>query len=246
MDAIWNSFVEWLRGFGAQAGQQAAEAGAQIGGQVAEGVSAAASQLDMTSLLALAAALGWASGFRLYAVVFLVGSMGLAGWLPLPEGLQVLQHPAVLAASGALLFVEFFADKIPGLDSLWDIVNSVIRVPAGAALAAGVFGADNATMAVVAALLGGTLAASSQAAKTSTRAAINTSPEPFSNVAMSLVEDGLVIGAVWLATSHPVVFGILLLIALVLMWIVTWMLFKFLRAAFRRLRNLFSPDSAPA
>ncbi len=246
MDAIWNSFVEWLRGFGAQAGQQAAEAGAQIGGQVAEGVSAAASQLDMTSLMALAAALGWASGFRLYAVVFLVGSMGLAGWLPLPDGLQVLQHPAVLAASGALLFVEFFADKIPGLDSLWDIVNSVIRVPAGAALAAGVFGADNATMAVVAALLGGTLAASSQAAKTSTRAAINTSPEPFSNVAMSLVEDGLVIGAVWLATSHPVVFGILLLIALVLMWIVTWMLFKFLRAAFRRLRNLFSPDSAPA
>lgn len=246
MDAIWNSFVEWLRGFGAQAGQQAAEAGAQIGGQVAEGVSAAASQLDMTSLLALAAALGWASGFRLYAVVFLVGSMGLADWIPLPEGLQVLQHPAVLAASGALLFVEFFADKIPGLDSLWDIVNSVVRVPAGAALAAGVFGADNATMAVVAALLGGTLAASSQAAKTSTRAAINTSPEPFSNVAMSLVEDGLVIGAVWLATSHPVVFGILLLIALVLMWIVTWMLFKFLRAAFRRLRNLFSPDSAPA
>lgn len=246
MDAIWNSFVEWLRGFGAQAGQQAAEAGVQLGGQVAEGVGAAASQLDMASLLALAAALGWASGFRLYAVVFLVGSMGLAGWLPLPDGLQVLQHPAVLAASGALLFVEFFADKIPGLDSLWDIVNSVVRVPAGAALAAGVFGADNATMAVVAALLGGTLAASSQAAKTTTRAAINTSPEPFSNIAMSLVEDGLVIGAVWLATNHPVIFGILLLIALVLMWIVTWMLFKFLRAAFRRLRNLFSPDSAPA
>lgn len=240
MDAIWNSFVEWLRGFGAQAGQQAAEAGAQIGGQVAEGVSAAASHLDMTSLLALAAALGWASGFRLYAVVFLVGSAGLAGWIPLPEGLQVLQHPAVLAASGALLFVEFFADKIPGLDSLWDIVNSVVRIPAGAALAAGVFGADNATMAVVAALLGGTLAASSQAAKTTTRAAINTSPEPFSNIAMSLVEDGLVIGAVWLATNHPVIFGILLLIALVLMWVVTWMLFKFLRAAFRRLRALFS------
>ena len=242
--SIWTSFVEWLRGFGAQAGQQAADAGVQLGGVVAEGMSAASSHLDMTSLLALAAALGWASGFRLYAVVFLVGSAGLAGWIPLPEGLQVLQHPAVLAASGALLFVEFFADKIPGLDSLWDIVNSVVRVPAGAALAAGVFGADNATMAVVAALMGGTLAASSQAAKTTTRAAINTSPEPFSNIAMSLVEDGLVIGAVWLATNEPVVFGVLLLIALVLMWIVTWMLFKFLRAALRRLRALFS--SAPA
>jgi Domain of unknown function (DUF4126) len=246
MDAIWTTFVEWLRSFGAQAGQQAVEVGAQVGGQVAEGVGAVAGKLDMTSLLALAAALGWASGFRLYAVVFLVGSMGLAGWIPLPEGLQMLQHPAVLAVSGALLFVEFFADKIPGLDSLWDIVNSVIRIPAGATLAAGVFGADNATMAVVAALMGGTLAASSQAAKTTTRAAINTSPEPFSNIAMSLLEDGLVVGAVWLATNEPVIFGILLLIALVLMWIVTWMLFKFLRAAFRRLRALFAPDSAPA
>lgn len=246
METIWTTFVEWLKGFGAQAGQQAVEVGAQVGGQVAEGVGAVAGKLDMTSLLALAAALGWASGFRLYAVVFLVGSAGLAGWIPLPEGLQVLQHPAVLAVSGALLFVEFFADKIPGLDSLWDIVNSVVRIPAGAALAAGVFGADNATMAMVAALMGGTLAATSQAAKTTTRAAINTSPEPFSNIAMSLVEDGLVVGAVWLATNEPVIFGILLLITLVLMWVVTWMLFKFLRAAFRRLRALFAPDSAPA
>ena len=94
--------------------------------------------------------------------------------------------------------------------------------------------------------MGGTLAASSQAAKTTTRAAINTSPEPFSNIAMSLVEDGLVVGTVWLATNHPLVFGVLLVIVLVLMWIVTWMLFKFLRAAFRRLRALFSPESAPA
>jgi hypothetical protein len=155
----------------------------------------------------------------------------------------VLQHPVVLIVSGLLLFVEFFADKIPGLDSVWDLVNSVIRVPAGAALAASVFGADHATMAVVAALMGGTLAASSQAAKTTTRAAINTSPEPFSNVAMSLVEDGLVVGAVWLATQHPFVFAIVLTLVLVLMWIVTWMLLRFLRAALRRLRAFFSPDS---
>lgn len=200
--------------------------------------------LDMPSLLALAAALGWVSGFRLYAVVFLVGAMGAAGWMVLPAGLQVLQHPMVLAASGALLFIEFFADKIPGLDSLWDIVNSVIRVPAGAALAAGVFGADHATLALVAALMGGTLAASSQAAKTTTRAAINTSPEPLSNVAVSLLEDGLVVGALWLATNHPLIFGVLLIIAVVLMWIVTWLLFKFLRAALRRLRALLSPGAA--
>lgn len=200
--------------------------------------------LDMPRLLALAAALGWVSGFRLYAVVFLVGAMGAAGWMVLPAGLQVLQHPMVLAASGALLFIEFFADKIPGLDSLWDIVNSVIRVPAGAALAAGVFGADHATLALVAALMGGTLAASSQAAKTTTRAAINTSPEPLSNVAASLLEDGLVVGALWLATNHPLIFGVLLIIAVVLMWIVTWLLFKFLRAALRRLRALLSPGAA--
>ena len=238
--SIWTSIVEWLRGFGAQAGQQAADAGVQLGGVVVEGVSAAAGQLDTTSLFALAAALGWASGFRLYAVVFLVGAVGLAGWLPLPEGLQVLQHPAVLAASGALLFVEFFADKIPGLDSLWDIVNSVVHVPAGAALAAAALGADGPAMAVVGALLGGGLAATAQAAKTTSRAAINTSPEPFSNVFMSLLEDGLVVGIVWLATNQPLVFAGVVVVAVLVMWVTTWLLFKFLRAALRRLRALFS------
>jgi len=117
-------------------------------------------------------------------------------------------------------------------------------VPAGAALAAGVFGADHTTLALVAALMGGTLAASSQAAKTTTRAAINTSPEPLSNVAASLLEDGLVVGALWLATNHPLIFGVLLFMAVVLMWIVTWLLFKFLRAALRRLRALLSPGAA--
>ncbi|MDP2405768.1 MAG: DUF4126 domain-containing protein [Hydrogenophaga sp.] len=241
MDALWTTLVNWLHGMGLHLGTGAVH---EVGGQVAEGVNAAASQLDMPSLLALAAALGWVSGFRLYAVVFVVGASGALGWMSLPEGLQVLQHPAMLATSGALLFVEFFADKIPGLDSLWDMVNSVIRIPAGAALAAGALGADGATMALVGALLGGTLAASSQAAKTTTRAAINSSPEPFSNLAMSLVEDSLVVGAVWLATHHPLVFGVLLAIAVVLMWIVTWMLFKFLRAVFRRAQSLFSSATA--
>ena len=244
--SIWTSFVEWLRGFGAQAGQQAADAGVQMGAQVVEGVGAAASQMDMTSLLALAAALGWASGFRLYAVVFIVGIAGWIGWIPLPEGLQVLQHPALLATSGALLFVEFFADKIPGLDSLWDMVNSVIRIPAGAALAAGALGADSGTMAIAGALLGGSLAATAQAAKTTSRAAINTSPEPFSNVAMSLLEDGLVVGIVWLATNEPLIFGGVVVVAVLVMWVTTWLLIKFLRAALRRLRDLFSSASAPA
>ena len=206
----------------------------------------ALASLGTPELLALAGALGWASGFRLYAVVFLVGMAGAAGWMELPTGLQVLQHPALLGASGFMLFVEFFADKIPVVDSLWDMVNSVVRIPAGAALAAGVFGADSGAIALAAALLGGSLAATSQAAKTTTRAAINSSPEPFSNIAMSLVEDGLVVVAVWLATNHPIAFGVLLLIAVVLMWVLTWMLFKFLRAVFRRARGLFTGSARVA
>lgn len=241
MDALWTTFVNWLHGLGIHAGSGVV---GEVGAQVGVGVGTAASQLDMPSLLALAAALGWASGFRLYAVVFIVGMAGWIGWIPLPPGLQVLQHPALLATSGTLLFVEFFADKIPGLDSLWDMVNSVIRIPAGAALAAGALGADSGTMAIVGALLGGSLAATAQAAKTTTRAAINTSPEPFSNVVMSLVEDGLVIGIVWLATNEPLIFAGVAVVAVLLMWFVTWTLFRFLRAVLRRMQAFFSPASA--
>ena len=130
--------------------------------------------LDTAQLIALAGALGWASGIRLYLVVLLTGVAGWMGWINLPQGLHLLANPVVLGASGFMVFIEFFADKIPGLDSLWDMVHSVIRIPAGAALAGGVFGADNGVMAMVAALLGGTLAATSFTAKATTRAAINT------------------------------------------------------------------------
>ncbi|HZY15426.1 MAG TPA: DUF4126 domain-containing protein, partial [Ramlibacter sp.] len=92
-----------------------------------------AALLDTPQLLALAAALGWASGFRLYAAVFLTGLAGWMGWLQLPPGLQVLQHPALLLASGTMLLAEFFADKIPFVDSMWDAVHTLIRIPAGAA-----------------------------------------------------------------------------------------------------------------
>ncbi len=198
--------------------------------------------MDIAQLMALAGALGWASGIRLYLVVFITGLAGMLGWLPLPSGLHVLQHPAMLAGSGFMLFVEFFADKIPGVDSLWDMVHSVIRVPAGAALAAGVFGADSATMGSVAGLLGGALAATSFATKASTRAAVNTSPEPFSNIAVSLAEDGAVMGMMWLATNHPVAFGITLAIVLVLsIWLLV-VLVKYLKAIWQKLIGWFSND----
>ena len=242
---LWNSFVNWLHSLGVHldpnTAQSVGHAADQVG-QVANQMGHAMAQWDWGQLMALAAALGWASGFRLYAVVFVTGMLGATGWLHLPGALSVVQQPVILFISGALLFVEFFADKIPGVDSVWDALQSVIRVPAGAALAASVFGADNATMATAAALMGGTLAFSSQVAKTTTRAAINTSPEPFSNVGASLVEDGASIGAVWLAINYPVVFAVVLVVVLVVMWIVTWMLWKFLKAVIRRIRRWMGYD----
>ena len=190
--------------------------------------------MDTPHLLALAAALGWASGLRLYAVLFITGAAGFLGWVDLPAGLHLLQHPALLAASGFMCAVEFFADKIPYVDSVWDLVHTVIRIPAGAALAAAALGADGATMAGAAAVLGGTLAATAQATKLTTRAAINTSPEPFSNLAASLFEDGLVVGMVWLASAYPLLFagalaGVLAVSALLLVLLV-----RFFKAVARK------------
>ena len=203
--------------------------------------------MDTAQLIALAGALGWASGVRLYLVVLLTGLAGFMGWIQLPQGLHLLAHPVVLGASGFMVFVEFFADKIPGLDSLWDVVHTMIRIPAGAALAAGVFGADSGLMALVAALMGGTLAATSHAAKATTRAAINTSPEPFSNVGASLVEDSLVPAGLWLAIAHPVVFVVALVLVLILsVWLIR-LCWRFLRQLFARVARIFSgkPDTGP-
>jgi len=190
--------------------------------------------LDTAQLIAIAAALGWASGMRLYLVVFLTGAAGWFGWVELPQGLKVLQHPAMLGASGFMLFVEFFADKIPGVDTLWDLVHTVVRIPAGAALAASVFGADQATWAMAAALMGGRLAATSHVAKATTRAAANTSPEPFSNIGLSLLGDAFVPAALWLSWTHPLVLAIVLAIALVVAIVLIVMFARFLRALARR------------
>ena len=197
-----------------------------------------AEHLDLTHLVALAAALGWASGLRLYAVVFITGAIGYLGWVPLPEGLKLLQHPLVLGASGLMVLVEFVADKVPGLDTLWDAVHTLIRIPAGAALASGVFGRlgpewSNA-WALIAALAGGTLAATAHAAKATTRAAVNTSPEPFSNLGLSLLGDAAVPALLWLAWEHPLWFFPVLALAVVLALVLIVVLFKFLRGLVRR------------
>jgi hypothetical protein len=202
--------------------------------------------LDLTQLIAIAAALGWASGLRLYAVVFITGAAGWLGWVTLPAGLQVLQHPAVLGLAALLALVEFAADKIPVVDSLWDTVHTFIRIPAGAALAAGAlsgaFGADNTTAGVIAALLGGTLAAGAHAAKATTRAAVNTSPEPFSNIGLSLLGDVAVPGMLWLSWTHPVTFFAALAVAVVAGLVIVAVLFRFLRVLLARL----APRRVPA
>jgi hypothetical protein len=201
--------------------------------------------LDTTQLIALAAALGWASGLRLYAVLFITGAAGYLGWLPLPSGLQVLQHPLVLGASGLMVAVEFFADKIPALDSLWDLVHTFIRIPAGAALAAAVFGGDSATWATVAGVLGGTLAATAHTAKATTRAAVNTSPEPFSNIGLSLLGDAAVPGMLYLAWQEPTWFFVALAAAVVLAVVLVVVLFKFLRVLWQRLTGHRRPVATP-
>ncbi len=199
--------------------------------------------LDLPQLLALAAALGWASGLRLYAVILLTGAAGALGWVDLPQGLQLLQHPLVLGAAGLMTLTEFVADKIPGLDSLWDALHTFIRIPAGAALAAAVFGGDGAAWQLVAALAGGTLAATAHAAKASTRAAVNTSPEPFSNIGLSLAGDAAVPGLLWLAWTHPLWFWPVLALAVLVAMALIVVLFKFLRGLVRR---LFPSQQAPA
>ena len=184
---------------------------------------------DTWQLVALAASIGWASGLRLYAVLFGVGGLGYLGWVDLPGGLKVLAHPYVLAASGFMCFVEFFTDKIPAVDSLWDVVHTLVRIPAGAALAASVFGDSSSAAMMAAAILGGTLAAGSHFAKAGSRAVINTSPEPFSNWAASFGEELAVGTVLWLAFAHPLAaIVVVALLTAVMIWLIprVWRMFR--------------------
>lgn len=181
---------------------------------------------DLVSTIAMAAGLSWASGLRLYAVLFAVGVLGKMGFIALPEHLQILSYNGVLAASGFMLAVEFFADKIPAIDSLWDSIHTFIRIPAGALLAAGAVAHISPEWAFIAALLGGTLTGGTHLTKAGSRALINTSPEPFSNWAASFGEDFLVAGGLWAALFAPVLFLVALALFIVL---VIWLLPKLWR-----------------
>lgn len=174
----------------------------------------------LTQTLALTLGAGWASGINLYATVLVLGLAGATGSVDLPPGLEILTDPLVLFAAAVMYLTEFVADKVPGVDTSWDALHTFVRIPAGAFLAAGAAGDLGAGADVVAAILGGGLAAASHATKAGTRVLINTSPEPFTNWAASVSEDVGVVGGLLLALSHPAVFLVLLaLFLLLLVWL---------------------------
>ncbi len=189
---------------------------------------------------AIAAAVAWGSGLRLYLVLFVLGMLGRYAGFELPDTLDWLSHPVSLGLTGLLSMAEFFADKIPWLDSVWDALHSFLRIPAGAALAMALFpGLDSGGMSALIALLGGGVAASAQFTKTGSRAVINASPEPFTNVAASAAEEGLLLAGLWTAFNHPLVFLVLLLI---------FILFSVVLAMFfvRAIRRMFAARRRPA
>lgn len=196
--------------------------------------------------LALTLGAGWAAGINLYAAVFVLGYLGATGQATLPPGLEVLSDPLVMAVAGFMYCVEFFADKTPGVDTGWDGLHTFIRIPAGAILAAGAAqGFNLGEGAQFAALLaGGTLAAGSHFTKAGTRVLINTSPEPFTNWTASILEDVAVIGGLWTALHYPVLFLVLLALAILLM---IWLLPKIWRAiksVFRKIQAFFQGKKA--
>ena len=176
--------------------------------------------MDAITSFALASGLSWASGLRLYLTVFIVGTLSKFNYIHLPKSLDILSNPIVIGVAGILMVVEFLADKIPYVDSAWDSIQTFIRIPAGALLAMGAINTSDPIIATIAALLGGSLTGMTHATKAGSRALINTSPEPVSNITASFSEEGLLVGGGWLALMHPMVFiGVLAFFILAMLWL---------------------------
>ncbi|MDQ6997239.1 MAG: DUF4126 domain-containing protein [Mariprofundus sp.] len=204
-------------------------------------------QLDqIAGILALTMGAAWASGINLYAAILMLGLMGTTGNIDLPPGLEILTDPMVLMAAGVMYAVEFFADKIPGVDTGWDSIHTFIRIPAGAMLAAGAVGDITPALNLAAGIMGGGLAAATHATKAGSRALINTSPEPFSNWTASVTEDVAVIGGLWTALNHPTLFLALMFVFIVLMIWLLPKLWRALKTVFRKIRGFFGAKEDPA
>jgi len=203
--------------------------------------------MEVVSLIAATLGVAWASGINLYAAMLVLGWMGSTGQIDLPPGLEVLESPGVILAAGFMYCVEFFTDKVPGVDTGWDALHSFIRIPAGAVLASGAISPLGTEAELIGLILGGALSAGSHFTKAGSRVLINTSPEPVTNWTASITEDLLVIGGLWTALNHPILFLVLLALFIAL---VIWLAPKIWRGIKRvlvRIRGLFSdnrPDSS--
>ena len=194
---------------------------------------------ELSTLIALTLGVGWASGINLYAAVLALGMAGATGYADLPAGLEIVENPLVIGAAGLMYAVEFFADKVPGVDTGWDTLHTFIRFPAGALLAAGMFDDQSMGLELAAAIVGGGLAATSHATKAGSRVLINTSPEPFSNWTASIAEDISVFGGVWLMLNQPWTFvGLLIVFLLLLVWLLP-KLWRGIKVLFAKIRGIF-------
>ena len=197
--------------------------------------------METVQIIALTMGVAWASGINLYAAIATLGLLGATGSLDLPPGLEVLQHPGVIVAAGFMYCVEFFADKVPGVDTAWDGLHTFVRIPAGAILAAGAMGGVDPAVTLIAGILGGTLAATSHTLKAGTRVLVNASPEPFSNIAVSVAEDTIVIVGLLSAVYQPEAFLVfVVLFVLAAAWAIP-RIWRGVRLLFQRIADFFRP-----
>jgi len=202
--------------------------------------------MDIWTTLGMAMGTAWLSGINLYATVLTLGLLQRFDLVTLPGDLGVVGNWWVIGVAGVLYTVEFIADKIPAVDSVWDGIHTFIRVPAGAILAATAFASFDPTVRLIALLVGGGVALSSHGTKAATRMAANTSPEPASNIVLSVLEDLVTVGSAILMVFHPIV--ILVIVAIFVIFSI-WAIPKILRALRRlvdKVRNVFSPDEGTA
>ena len=203
--------------------------------------------MGIVETLVISMGVAWGCGINLYAAVATLGILGASGNIVLPGELVILSDPLVIGAASVMYAVEFFADKVPGVDTGWDAIHSFIRIPAAAVLAAGAVGDIGPAAEIAAALAGGTLAAGSHCLKSGSRVLINTSPEPFTNIGVSLAEDVAVISGVWAAFHYPeVVAGLLIAFVILLIWLLPklWHAVRLLYARIARLFGRAAPGAA--
>jgi hypothetical protein len=202
---------------------------------------------SIMATLALTMGASWASGINLYAALVVLGIGGSTGAIDLPPDLEMLANPLVIGAAAVMYLVEFVIDKVPGVDTAWDGISTFIRIPAGAILAAGAAGDVTPALEIASGVMGASLAATSHATKAGTRALINTSPEPFTNWGASITEDLTVIGGLWIALNHPVIFLCLLAVFLIFaIWLLP-RIWRLLKAILRKIGSWVGlVDKAPS